>query len=96
MGCVLQLGPTWKALALWTSGQVVFTCATWEEYYTGSLELPLINGPTEGILIAICLKIFTAIQGPDFWLQEFIPGFQNNTIFIIITILGAIPTVAIK
>lgn len=31
MACVLQLGPTWKALSLAWSAHVVFICATWEE-----------------------------------------------------------------
>ena len=28
-------------------------------YYVGSLELPAFNGPTEGILLGIALKLFT-------------------------------------
>uniref|UniRef100_M4BEY9 Uncharacterized protein n=1 Tax=Hyaloperonospora arabidopsidis (strain Emoy2) TaxID=559515 RepID=M4BEY9_HYAAE len=27
---------------------MVFFMATWEEYYTGTLVLPVINGPNEG------------------------------------------------
>lgn len=63
MACVMQFGPTWKSLIMSIAGNMTFICATWEEYYTGSLNLPAINGPTEGILIAISLKLLTAALG---------------------------------
>lgn len=47
-----------------------FYAATWEEYYTGELSLPVINGPNEGIVITCLIHIFTGIVGPDFWLTE--------------------------
>ncbi|GAB9462761.1 hypothetical protein Gpo141_00000245 [Globisporangium polare] len=96
MACVLQLGPTWKALSLAWSAHVVFICATWEEYYSGSLQLPLINGPTEGILIAISLKLFTAVVGPQFWTQEALPGWQVNTIFVLITAASSFFTIGVN
>lgn len=34
-----------------------FTFATWEEYYTGKLILPVLNGPTDGVLICIFTTI---------------------------------------
>lgn len=96
MGCVLQLGATWKMLAFAWSAHVVFICATWEEYYSGSLQLPLINGPTEGILIGISLKLFTAIVGTQFWTQEVVAGVQANTIFVIVTAISTFFTILVK
>lgn len=32
-------------------------------FYTGTLELPPINGPTEGILIGVFVQFLTAIMG---------------------------------
>nr|CCA25449.1 CDPalcohol phosphatidyltransferase putative [Albugo laibachii Nc14] len=87
MACVLQLGATWKALVFVLSGHLLFITATWEEYYCGSLQLPAINGPTEGILIAIVLQFITGIFGPGFWIQEWFMGFQNNTLFLF-TVIG--------
>lgn len=65
-------------------------------YYSGSLQLPLINGPTEGILIAISLKLFTAVVGVQFWTLEILPGWQNNTIFVIVTLISSFLTIGVK
>ncbi|KDO22507.1 hypothetical protein SPRG_11691 [Saprolegnia parasitica CBS 223.65] len=95
MSCVVQFGAGWKAtcLGLWVN--MVFIAATWEEYYTGSLDLPILNGPTEGVLIAIGIKLFTAIMGPSFWLQEstILPGVLHNTIFLGVMIASSTFTV---
>uniref|UniRef100_K3WTS5 CDP-alcohol phosphatidyltransferase n=1 Tax=Globisporangium ultimum (strain ATCC 200006 / CBS 805.95 / DAOM BR144) TaxID=431595 RepID=K3WTS5_GLOUD len=96
MACVMQMGTTWKTLAFSMSAHVVFICATWEEYYSGSLQLPLINGPTEGILIGCALKLFTAWVGSQFWTQEIIPGFQNNSVFVIVTAISSFFTIAVN
>lgn len=34
---------------------VPFFVATWEEYYIGDLVLPIINGPSEGVLVGVTL-----------------------------------------
>ena len=34
---------------------VPFYVATWEEYYVGQLVLPIINGPSEGVLIGVAI-----------------------------------------
>ncbi|CAE6412594.1 unnamed protein product [Rhizoctonia solani] len=41
-------------------GCVPMWLSTWEEYYTGTLYLGYINGPTEGILIAIGVHLISA------------------------------------
>ncbi|KAJ1510390.1 hypothetical protein HMI55_007012 [Coelomomyces lativittatus] len=55
------------AVALLTT--VAFYFSTWEEYHTGTLYLGLLNGPTEGILIACIMSIISGIYGPFFWHQ---------------------------
>ncbi|CAD2222686.1 CDP-alcohol phosphatidyltransferase, putative [Angomonas deanei] len=64
----LATGPSWKTFLVLTNTVVVFFLNTWEEYYRGELVLPVINGPNEGILIAISFYLFTAWQGgPQWW-----------------------------
>ncbi|ETW10434.1 hypothetical protein H310_00739 [Aphanomyces invadans] len=102
MSAVAQFGVGWKSvlMVLWIN--FAFIGATWEEYYTGSLELPIINGPTEGVLIGVTLKLVTAALGTGFWREEtFVDGIQNNTLFLFlmlatssITVLGNIYNVA--
>ncbi|KAF8583892.1 Choline/ethanolaminephosphotransferase [Ramaria rubella] len=41
--------------------------STWEEYYTGTLYLGYINGPTEGILIVCCVQVISGFFGPAVW-----------------------------
>lgn len=43
--------------------------STWETYHTHTLYLGYINGPTEGLLIAISIMIISGIWGPQVWSQ---------------------------
>ncbi|RHY45391.1 hypothetical protein DYB34_012065 [Aphanomyces astaci] len=102
MAAVAQFGTGWKSvlMVLWIN--FAFIGATWEEYYTGTLELPIINGPTEGVLIAVVLKLATAALGTRFWHHDtFVSGVQNNTLFLFtmlatssITVLGNVVNVS--
>ena len=65
-----QMGCTWKSLVFMISTITAFYINTWEEYYTGTLVLPIINGPTEGLIIAAGCHVFTAYAGADWWLSE--------------------------
>eukprot|EP00735_Rhodelphis_limneticus_P007773 TRINITY_DN20405_c0_g1::TRINITY_DN20405_c0_g1_i1::g.8465::m.8465 TRINITY_DN20405_c0_g1::TRINITY_DN20405_c0_g1_i1::g.8465 ORF type:complete len:346 (-),score=99.84,sp/O82567/AAPT1_ARATH/34.45/2e-55,CDP-OH_P_transf/PF01066.16/1.8e-19,CDP-OH_P_transf/PF01066.16/4.6e+03,CDP-OH_P_transf/PF01066.16/3.5e+03 TRINITY_DN20405_c0_g1_i1:154-1191(-) len=83
----LQTGATWKAAVFWQSHAMAFYFATWEEYYTGELVLPVINGPTEGLLIGAFLHIVTGLfLGGSFWAQkgDIISGVDNNTVILVI------------
>lgn len=41
--------------------------STWEEYHTGVLYLGFINGPTEGLLIAMAVLVSTGFEGVQLW-----------------------------
>lgn len=71
---------------------MVFFMATWEEYYTGTLALPIVNGPNEGLAIMYSLYLATAFFGPAFWTQPnpVYPALNNNHVFILITFVAAI------
>lgn len=75
MGAVFQFGATWKLIALWISVLLPFAMATWEEYFTGELVLPYINGPTDGITLSYIFTLI-CVRSPGLWsrqLVEFIP-----------------------
>ena len=63
----LQLGSTINAVILWGIGALGFFFATLEEYYTGVLQLPWINGPNEGIHLMAIIFCLTGAYGPSFW-----------------------------
>ncbi|RLN88002.1 hypothetical protein BBJ28_00003875 [Nothophytophthora sp. Chile5] len=88
----IMLGPTYWSLLLFLAPAMVFFMATWEEYYTGTLALPMVNGPNEGLFIMYSCYLGTAIAGPTFWTQPnvLIPGLQNNHVFALITATSAL------
>ena len=74
MMAILQLGTNAKLFYLWSTVFIPFVCATWEEYYTGSLVLAEVNGPTDGVFLCI---VFCIIAGynPAFWTNSFATNF---------------------
>lgn len=51
--------------------------STWETYHTHTLFLGVINGPTEGLLIACSIMIMSGIWGPGIWTQPMSGLFAN-------------------
>ncbi|KAI4357915.1 hypothetical protein L6164_001831 [Bauhinia variegata] len=54
----------------WLISAVPFYSATWEHYFTNTLILPVINGPTEGLALIYLCHFFTAIVGAEWWIQQ--------------------------
>ena len=48
----------------------VFFMSTWEEYHTGELIMPIINGPNEGLLMGIVANVVSWWYGPGIWQQS--------------------------
>jgi len=48
-------------------GLVTFFFQTWEEYYIGEMILPIINGPTEGLLLICLCDIMSYVHGYGWW-----------------------------
>eukprot|EP01018_Ginkgo_biloba_P036706 Gb_32681 [translate_table: standard] len=55
----------------WVIAAVPFYCATWESFFTNTLILPEINGPTEGLMLIYMVHFFTFIVGAEWWTQDF-------------------------
>ncbi|TPX69225.1 hypothetical protein SpCBS45565_g02555 [Spizellomyces sp. 'palustris'] len=66
----LGMGLSWYTVLLHSLATITFFFATWENYHTGSLYLGYINGPTEGLIIAVMLLIASGIYGPGIWWQK--------------------------
>lgn len=93
----------------WIISAVTFYGATWEYYFINTLILPVVNGPTEGLMLIYLAHFFTAIVGAEWWAQQFgtsLP-FLNWLPFIadvptykaamyLMVVFGAIPTVIFK
>ncbi|KAL8549317.1 hypothetical protein ACS0TY_008240 [Phlomoides rotata] len=55
----------------WFISAVPFYCATWESYFTNTLILPVVNGPTEGLILIYTIHFLTAFVGAEWWVQPF-------------------------
>ncbi|KAL9233041.1 hypothetical protein vseg_008084 [Gypsophila vaccaria] len=55
----------------WVIAAVPFYGATWENYFTNTLILPVVNGPTEGLMLIYLGHFFTAFVGAQWWAQPF-------------------------
>ncbi|KAI9168769.1 hypothetical protein LWI28_001662 [Acer negundo] len=90
----------------WVLSAVPFFGATWEHYFTNTLILPVINGPTEGLMLIYLCHFFTAIVGAEWWAQRFgssipllnwVPLINEiqtyKAVLYMMLLFGAIPTV---
>ncbi|GAB1212802.1 hypothetical protein ATERTT37_001949 [Aspergillus terreus] len=55
--------------------------STWETYHTHTLYLGYINGPTEGLLVAIGIMIASGIYGPQIWSRPIVEFLNYPQIF---------------
>ncbi|KAL8193108.1 hypothetical protein R6Q57_027012 [Mikania cordata] len=91
----------------WVISAVPFYGATWEHYFTNTLILPAVNGPTEGLMLIYVVHFFTSIVGAEWWAQDFgksvpllswvplINGVPTSSVVLLFMILFAvIPTVS--
>ncbi|KAI3452956.1 hypothetical protein Pfo_009619 [Paulownia fortunei] len=91
----------------WVISAVPFYCATWEHYFTNTLILPVINGPTEGLMLIYMTHFFTAFVGAEWWAQPFgksIPFLSwvpfineitmNKAVLFLMITFAVIPTVS--
>ncbi|KAF5770552.1 putative transferase [Helianthus annuus] len=91
----------------WVISAVPFYGATWEHYFTNTLILPAVNGPTEGLMLIYMAHFFTSIVGAEWWAQAFgksfpllswvpfINGIPTSEVVLLFMVLFAvIPTVS--
>nr|XP_043612919.1 choline/ethanolaminephosphotransferase 1-like [Erigeron canadensis] len=91
----------------WVISAITFYTATWEHYFTNTLVLPVVNGPTEGLIVTYMAHLFTAIVGAEWWAQDlgksipllssvpYVNGFPTSEAALYFMIaFGVIPTVA--
>ncbi|XWS69549.1 hypothetical protein CRYUN_Cryun04dG0188200 [Craigia yunnanensis] len=73
----------------WVISAVPFYGATWEHYFTNTLILPVVNGPTEGLALIYTMHFLTAFLGAQWWAQQF--G-KSIRLFSWVPFLNEIPT----
>lgn len=69
----MKLHPKHDAWLCWTilfGPYALFYVGTWEEYYTGELIMPIVNGPNEGLLGGAMMSLASFVYGHQFWQQH--------------------------
>lgn len=98
IGAALSSGWTLKIFfGLWC-GYVPFYFQTWEEHHMGAMVLPLINGPSEGLVIAMGLCVISYMRGPDWWQRPVLasPAASPFQLLLGTAIVGALITVTLQ
>uniref|UniRef100_A0A2P2LVJ4 Diacylglycerol Cholinephosphotransferase n=1 Tax=Rhizophora mucronata TaxID=61149 RepID=A0A2P2LVJ4_RHIMU len=93
----------------WVISSVTFYFATWEHFFTNTLILPAINGPTEGLMIIYAAHFYTAFVGAEWWAQDFAKSLpflswvpfisEISTVKVVLYLMiafGVIPTVTLN
>lgn len=83
MASVLATGWSPKLFFFVLTGFVPFYVQTWEEYYTGALVLPAINGPNEGLLLISFFAVLAGIFGGSWYQQESDFLFNDFTLVVV-------------
>ena len=66
LGAILALETIYQYILLWIMIIVPFYLNNWEEYITGVMSLPIINGINEGTFIIVFLECLTGCIGQDY------------------------------
>ncbi|KAL8137975.1 hypothetical protein V2J09_003976, partial [Rumex salicifolius] len=90
----------------WVIAAVPFYGAAWEHFFTNTLILPVINGPTEGLMIIYLCHFFTTFVGAEWWAQvsdksipflSWVPLFNGiptyRAVLYLMIAFGVIPTI---
>ncbi|KAL2130421.1 hypothetical protein VTI74DRAFT_6393 [Chaetomium olivicolor] len=92
LNCTLASLLETAALGLGTSKSGVFTAlcpclpmffSTWETYHTHTLYLGVINGPTEGLLLACTFMLLSGYYGPSIWTEPLAQLLGTRTLSVL-------------
>ncbi|KAL8161405.1 hypothetical protein V2J09_012894 [Rumex salicifolius] len=91
----------------WLIAAIPFYWATWEHFFTNTLILPVVNGPTEGLMLIYLAHFFTTFVGAEWWAQplgkslpffSWVPFFSgilvHEAVLYFMIAFAVIPTVA--
>ena len=81
LGAILALESIYQYILLWIMIIVPFYLNNWEEYITGVMSLPLINGINEGTFIIVFLECLTGFIGQDYLNKREYIIFGRNILF---------------
>ena len=94
LGSILGLNSINQYILLWIMIIVPFYLNNWEQYITGKLSLPCINGINEGTFIIFFLECFVGFMGQDILIDNtfeiFGKVYQINTLISLLSCFAGI------
>ncbi|CAM9191162.1 unnamed protein product [Ectocarpus sp. 6 AP-2014] len=96
VSCILDAGSSLPLLAAIVLNQLVpFFFTTWEHYYTHELILPIVNGPSEGVVLGAASACLRGVYGPKFFSapREGLRGWPLGEVLMACSLLGVALTV---
>ncbi|XP_042452202.1 choline/ethanolaminephosphotransferase 1-like [Zingiber officinale] len=91
----------------WVIAAIPFYFATWEHFFTNTLILPILNGPTEGLMLIYVCHWLTFFLGAEWWAQDFrksiplfgwVPFLPEIPVYVIVLVLmiafAVVPTLS--
>ena len=70
----MQVGNNFLSYLMVIMAMAAFHFTTLEEYYVGTLRLPVCNAVSDGSLLIILMYLVTGIIGNEFWTIHVIDG----------------------
>jgi len=101
----LTTNDLWLSWAILFGPYALFFISTWEEYYTGKLIMPIVNGPSEGLLGGALMSLTSFVYGPPFWQQyhwyewmsiSSLPRLRNADILVLLSTIGVVQETCLK
>ncbi|CAM9538041.1 unnamed protein product [Ascophyllum nodosum] len=88
---IVNAGTSLPLLGALVLNQLVpFFFTTWEHYHTHKLVLPIVNGPSEGVIIGVVLALLRGVFGPEFFAtpRKVLLGCPLGVLFVAASLLG--------
>ncbi len=102
---LVQVGPTWAFALFHASLTSGFFYASLEQYCVGALNLPIINGVSDGCVIMIVIEVASAFLGIlncnarigcEMWKTNVLPGFSRGHLIMSLMYVAIVPTLLLK
>ena len=88
LGAILGLDSINQYILLWIMIIFPFYLNNWEQYITGKLSLPCINGINEGTIIIFVIEIAFGIIGQEYFIKNGITIFENTYQYNTLIVFG--------
>jgi len=96
LSALTGIGQSWLSPLLYVFMTTGFFFNTLEEYYTGSLDLPILNGVSDGCVLIYAIGIITGLYGTQVWHTQKILQLPLAELILYSLLFAGVLTVGMK